>query len=72
MPEKAFQIEVKSRSADGRQVFALLAESEFSAQLKLERDRRILPDPVFSLQRMLRAADIDKWGLSSGSIAQIS
>lgn len=56
---KAFQIEVKSSTQAGQQVFFVEADSEAIALQALSEQKGLLPNPVFRLQRRLSDSEID-------------
>jgi hypothetical protein len=67
---KAFQVEVKSSTSNGRQVFFVEAESEAAALDLLAQHQGLLPDPKLRLERRLSDSEIDMHQIGPGSVVQ--
>jgi hypothetical protein len=67
---KAFQVEVKSSTSSGRQVFFVEAESETAALQVVSQQPGLLPDPKLRLERRLSDTEIDMHQIGPGSVVQ--
>lgn len=67
---KAYQIEVKSSTQGGQQVFFVEAESEDAALQRLTKHKGLLPSPTLRLQRRLSDSEIDLHQIGPGSIVR--